>query len=265
MEIERARLLVAQGAETSRLMGVDFVPLIPARARDGGSPESTVTILVEAKPGAPAPPRDRDDTVRRLEALRERYERDSPHRAFATGHTRIVFGEGDPCARLMFVGEAPGAEEDRTGRPFVGPAGKLLDRMIVAMGLVRAHVYIANVLKTRPPNNATPTIEEIAICAPYLFEQIEIVSPEAIVALGLPASRALLNTSDSMSRLRGHWHDFAPSPGGRTVPVMPTYHPAFLLRSYTEENRAKVWSDLRQVMSRLGLGAARPDRAARPE
>jgi DNA polymerase len=162
----------------------------------------------------------------------------------------------------MFVGEAPGAEEDKTGRPFVGRAGQLLNKMITAMGLAREQVYIANVLKTRPPDNATPTNDEIRLCAPYLYQQIAIIRPEAIVSLGLPATKALLETMDSMSRLRGRWAAFHP-PGCEThIPVMPTYHPAFLLRSYTDENRAKVWSDLRQVMDRLGLAT---DRAKTPK
>jgi DNA polymerase len=156
----------------------------------------------------------------------------------------------------MFVGEAPGAEEDRCGRPFVGRSGQLLEKMIQAMGLSREQVYIANVLKTRPPDNATPTFEEVRLCAPYLFEQIGIVGPEVIVTLGLPATRALLNTTESMSRLRGQWATFSPPPPyARPIAVMPTYHPAFLLRSYTAENRAKVWSDLRTAMERLGLPA----------
>src|SRR5262249_41539168 len=128
----------------------------------------------------------------------------------------------------------------------------------------REDVYITNVLKTRPPNNATPTLEEAARCAPYLFEQIQIIHPEAIVALGLPASRLLLGCEDSMGRLRGRWAACSgvQTPGSAFVddgiPVMPTYHPAFLLRSYTPDNRAKVWSDLQQVMRRLGL----PERKA---
>jgi uracil-DNA glycosylase family 4 len=203
---------------------------------------------------APGAPRDPARSQRELDRLRARYEQDAPHKQFVTAHTNIVFGEGDPCARLMFIGEAPGAEEDRTGRPFVGRAGQLLEKMIGAMGLDRSRVYIANVLKTRPPDNATPTSEEIRICAPYLFEQIGIIRPEAIVALGLPATRALLGSADSMSRLRGQWTPFKlPAPLEGVFPVMPTYHPAFLLRSYTAENRAKVWSDLQQVMTRLGL------------
>jgi DNA polymerase len=276
----RLARIVLQHAESSRLLGVGFVPVYggavevgpgasarsapaPAPLRHETPAEAPVVDPFESL--APAMPRitgleikpvSRDPThvQRALDELRSRYELDAPHRHFVTDHHRIVFGEGDPCARLMFVGEAPGAEEDRTGRPFVGRAGQLLDKMIMAMGLSRAQVYIANVLKTRPPDNATPTSEEIRLCAPYLYQQIAIVHPHAIVTLGLPATRALLETADSMSRLRGRWASFnAPAPAGCPIPVMPTYHPAFLLRSYTEENRAKVWSDLRQVMDRLGL------------
>lgn len=287
---DRLANLVRQHAETSRLLGVDFVPVY-ARARlvepkpaPLDSPPDPVPVLgdapparhapippASARPAAPAPDapaavglfhvadaapapapirRDPAESQRRLDELRERYEREAPHRHFTTAHTRIVFGEGDPCARLVFVGEAPGAEEDRTGRPFVGRAGQLLNRMIEAMGLERERVYICNVLKTRPPDNATPTIEEARLCAPYLFEQIAIIAPEVIVALGLPAARTLLDSDESMSRLRGRFHVFI-DPAGRRVPVMPTYHPAFLLRSYTPDNRRKVWSDLKLVVERL--------------
>jgi DNA polymerase len=126
--------------------------------------------------------------------------------------------------------------------------------MLGAMGIRRSEVYITNVLKTRPPNNATPTADEAAACAPYLYEQIKIIGPEVILALGLPATRVLLNTTEAMSRLRGRWWDYTdPRTIGYQVPVMPTYHPAFLLRSYTRENREKVWSDLQMVMQRLGI------------
>lgn len=207
--------------------------------------------------GGPAVvPRDRVERERLLAEIRHRYESDAPHQHFKTAHTNIVFGEGDPCARLMFVGEAPGEEEDRTGRPFVGRAGQLLDKMIVAMGLGREDVYIANVLKTRPPNNATPTLEESRLCAPYLYEQIGVIVPEVIVTLGLPATRTILGTTETMGRLRGRWATFTPPSGGREFAVMPTYHPAYLLRNYTPQERAKVWSDLRLVMDRLGLGRA---------
>jgi uracil-DNA glycosylase len=277
MDTDRLSKLVLQAAETSRLLGVGFVPVYggPVEVRPPPSatpdPPTPLPVSPRREPAAPEllpmppifprsqpvieiKPRSRSaaDVQAALDSLRARYESDAPHKQFVTAHTNIVFGEGDPCARVMFVGEAPGQEEDRTGRPFVGRAGQLLDKMIVAMGLKRESVYIANVLKTRPPDNATPTSEEARLCAPYLFAQIAIVRPEAIVALGLPATRTLLDTVDSMSRLRGRWASFQP-PWDGPIPVMPTYHPAFLLRSYTDENRQKVWSDLKQVMDRLGL------------
>jgi uracil-DNA glycosylase len=281
MNQDRLGKLVRQHARTSSLLGVDFVPSFrnagtesladappsaatttareaaprldrPASIRPGADPDPPHVVVVQTT--CPRPRRDAARVQSMLDDLRRRYEADAPHQHFVTAHTNIVFGEGDPCARLMFVGEAPGADEDRTGRPFVGRAGQLLNKMIVAMGLAREEVYIGNVLKTRPPDNATPTSDEIKLCAPYLFEQIAIVDPEVIVTLGLPATRALLDTVDSMSRLRGRWASFpAPAPAGRAIPVMPTYHPAFLLRSYTTENRSKVWSDLKMVMDRLGL------------
>ncbi|MBY0308438.1 MAG: uracil-DNA glycosylase, partial [Phycisphaerales bacterium] len=147
----------------------------------------------------------------------------------------------------------------RTGRPFVGRAGVLLNSMIKAMGLHRHDVYIANVLKVRPPNNATPTTQERAASAPYLFDQIAAIRPQVIVTLGLPASQVVLASDLSMGKLRGVWAEFRhPADAGVVVPVMPTYHPAFLLRSYTPENRNLVWSDLKKVMERLGLKAAKP-------
>jgi DNA polymerase len=192
-----------------------------------------------------------------LDELRARYEREAPHKDFVTAFTNIVFGEGDPCARLVFIGEAPGEEEDRTGRPFVGRAGQLLAKMITAMGLTREQVYICNILKTRPLNNATPTPREVEICCPYLFEQVGIIEPQAIVTLGLPATKAVLQCEGSMGNLRGRWASMVLAEG-RRIPVMPTYHPAFLLRSYTPDNRAKVWSDLKLVMDRLGLKSTSP-------
>lgn len=230
---------------------VASVELKPS-ARPSPVPQAVASVETDARRAA---------AQRELDAILARYEKDEPHRNFVTAHSRIVFGEGDPCARLMFIGEAPGEEEDRTGRPFVGRAGQLLEKMIVAMGLRRADVYIANVLKTRPPNNATPTLEEAALCAPYLFDQIAAIKPEVIVTLGLPATRTILSTDRSMGSLRGRWATFK-DPQGRLVPVMPTYHPAFLLRSYTPENRLKVWSDLQMAMEKLGLKCADSD--ARP-
>jgi len=170
------------------------------------------------------------------------------------GRTQTVFGVGSPAARLVFVGEAPGFEEDRQGIPFVGRAGELLTRMIVAMGLKRDDVYICNVLKCRPPDNRDPNPDEIAACSPYLFEQLAAIRPQMIVALGAPASRTLLNSEESIGQLRGRFHDFrlpGESPEVAPIPLMPTYHPAYLLRSPNQ--KPKAWSDLQMVMARLGL------------
>lgn len=246
-QISRARRAVRQQAQTSAMLGVDFVPCF----RTG---EGIAEVPAPAEPARARETPGRDAAERAMVALRARYEADAPHEKFSTPHryTNLVWGDGDVCARLMFIGEAPGADEDATGVPFVGRAGQLLNKMITAMGLRREEVYIANVLKTRPPNNATPTVEEAQLCAPYLHEQIAIVRPEAIVTLGLPASRLILDSAESMGQMRGRWAEYVgPGVGGLRVPVMPTYHPAFLLRSYTPENRKKVWSDLQMVMARL--------------
>jgi DNA polymerase len=159
--------------------------------------------------------------------------------------TRVVFGEGAADARLMFIGEGPGADEDRTGRPFVGKAGQLLTRMIAAMGLEREQVYIANVVKCRPPGNRAPTLEETQACTPFLRRQIELVRPALIVALGGTAARCLLGGPGSVGRLRGSYHAF------HDTPVLVTYHPAYLLRSPGEKKI--VWQDLQEAMRFLGL------------
>jgi DNA polymerase len=158
-----------------------------------------------------------------------------------------VPGEGNPDARLMFIGEAPGEDEDRQGRPFVGRAGKLLDKIIAAMGLKREDVFIANVLKCRPPGNRTPTPLEAATCWKHLKKQIETIRPEVICCLGAPAAKQILNTKMGIGQLRGKWHDY------EGIPVMPTYHPAYLLRSYTPENRRRVWDDCKKILEHLGL------------
>lgn len=252
--------LVRQNAQTSQLFGIDFVP---AYRKDGTPParhrDTRIQSEVETKPLEPVghsastpPPQPALSGTKaaRLEELRARYIADAPHAPFIKHFKNIVFGEGDPGAQLVFVGEAPGEDEDRTGRPFVGKAGQLLDKMIVAMGLRREDVYICNLLKVRPPNNATPTIEESAASEPYLMEQLDIIAPKVIVALGRPASLCLLKTNQNMSEMRGRWHTIT-LPSGLSVSVMPTYHPAFLLRSYTPENRGKVWNDLQLAMAKL--------------
>jgi DNA polymerase len=168
---------------------------------------------------------------------------------------QTVFGVG--CARpsIVFVGEGPGADEDQQGIPFVGRAGQLLTRMIAAMTLTRDQVYIANVVKCRPPGNRTPTDDEARTCLPYLYRQLAILRPQVIVALGRPAAQALLQSTTPIGRLRGEFHDFPP-PGLQhlglpTARLMPTFHPAYLLRSPGE--KAKVWEDLKQVMRFLAI------------
>ena len=156
----------------------------------------------------------------------------------------VVFGEGAPNARLMFIGEGPGADEDATGRPFVGAAGQLLDKMINAMHLRREEVYIANIVKCRPPGNRMPGEDEAAACIGYLHRQIELIKPEVIVLLGGTALHFLLQT-DGISRCRGRWFDF------RNIAVMPTFHPAFLLRK--PESKREAWHDLKLVMAKLGI------------
>ena len=162
----------------------------------------------------------------------------------------VVFGEGDPHAALMFVGEGPGAEEDRTGRPFVGQAGQLLDAMIVALGLERRQVYIANVVKCRPPGNRDPQDDEVAACAPFLDRQIALIRPRVIVALGKPAARRLTGSTAPISALRGRWASYL------GIPVLPTFHPAYLLR--TPLAKREVWQDLKAVRKRLAEAPTSP-------
>jgi uracil-DNA glycosylase family 4 len=171
------------------------------------------------------------------------------------GSTRTngVPGEGSPNARIMFVGEAPGADEDAQGRPFVGRAGQLLDKIIAACGLKREEVFIGNILKCRPPDNRDPRPEEIISCLPYLQRQIEAIKPEIIVALGAHAARTLLDTPKSIGQLRGHFEEYYPGLGQPAIKLMATYHPAYILRNYTADTRRKVWEDMKKVVAELGL------------
>lgn len=163
----------------------------------------------------------------------------------ASGRTNLVFGVGNPNAELMFAGEGPGHDEDKQGYPFVGRAGKLLDKIIEAMGLTRKDVYIGNVIKCRPPNNRNPEPDEIEACMPFLKRQIEIIAPKIIVCLGTFAAQSLLRTDEKISRLRGKIHEID------GIKIIPTYHPAFLLRN--PEMKKPVWEDMKLVMKELGL------------
>jgi DNA polymerase len=167
--------------------------------------------------------------------------------------TNAVPGEGAPNAQIMFVGEGPGADEDAQGRPFVGRAGKLLDKIIAACGLKRGEVWIGNILKCRPPENRDPRPEEIVACLPYLQRQIELINPEIIVALGAHAARTLLNTNKSIGHMRGQFQEYYAGLGHQSIKLMPTYHPAYLLRNYSKDNRLRVWEDMKIVLAELGL------------
>lgn len=163
----------------------------------------------------------------------------------ASGRTHIVFGEGSHQARLVFIGEGPGAEEDRSGRPFVGPAGQLLSKIIQAMKLAREQVYICNVIKCRPTGNRDPLPEEIASCRPFLMRQLAAIDPEVVCTLGTHATQALLNSTEPVSRLRGRFHTLHP------IRVMPTFHPAYLLRH--PEHKRHVWEDMKKIMALLRI------------
>lgn len=247
----RIREALRQQLEADRLLGIQSVPMPP--------PAPTRPAERARKSAADASdPSEKDSQLRILD---ETQVRGCTKCSLCETRTQTVFGQGSPIARLVFVGEAPGYEEDRRGLAFVGRAGQLLTRMITAMGLTRDDVFICNVLKCRPPDNRDPTAGEILACSPYLHDQLTIIQPEVLVALGAPAAKTLLNTAQSIGRLRGRFHDYTVSGmlgTGLTVPVMPTYHPAYLLRNPGEKRKA--WDDLQMVMDLLGLPL--PNRSA---
>jgi DNA polymerase len=165
--------------------------------------------------------------------------------ALHAGRTQTVFARGNPTAELCFVGEGPGADEDAQGEPFVGKAGQLLDRMIVAMGFSRDDVYVCNIVKCRPPGNRKPEYQEMASCAPYLAEQLALVAPKVLVALGATAVEGLLGPVGGITRIRGGWRLYRGA-----IPVMPTFHPAYLLRNPAAKR--EVWQDLQAVLKQMG-------------
>jgi uracil-DNA glycosylase len=199
------------------------------------------------------------DPVRALKVIRDDLGDCTRCVLHQQGRKQIVFGVGNPQTELMFIGEAPGADEDQQGEPFVGRAGQLLNNMIKAMGLQREQVYIANIIKCRPPNNRTPEREECETCSPFLMRQVAAIKPKVIVALGAVAAKTLLAINDSMSNLRGRWYEFRPTgarsndPNWTGAKLAVTYHPAFLLRDPRQKKEA--WKDLQMVMKELGLKA----------
>jgi uracil-DNA glycosylase len=240
----------------NRLADPDLIPgprEIPGRRET--APLETVRTYAVAVPAArvePAPEaaimsaREAARTAPSLEALRALLEKFDGCALKSTA-TRLVFADGNPQARIMFVGEAPGREEDIEGLPFVGRSGKLLDRMIAAIGLDRGNAYIANVIPWRPPGNRTPTPQETQICLPFIQRQIELVNPDVLVTLGNPSTQTLLSTREGIMKTRGRWFDY--DTGTRVIRALATFHPAYLLRSPSYKRMA--WQDLRAIARAL--------------
>jgi uracil-DNA glycosylase family 4 len=227
----------------------------PPTAASGGAhsiPREALFAPAADQPAFDAPALTPDGKRARLVALDDKEVRGCTKCRLCETRTNTVFGEGDSDAKIFFIGEGPGENEDLTGRPFVGRAGEMLNKWIAAMGLKREQVFIANIVKCRPPNNRVPAPDEVATCTPYLQRQLEIIRPKVIVTLGLPSARYMLQSNLSMGRLRGQWHDW------RGIKLMPTFHPAYVLRSYNEQTRGAVWSDLKQVMAELNLKPPAP-------
>ncbi|WAC27349.1 uracil-DNA glycosylase [Ancylobacter sp. SL191] len=236
-------------------------PSAPAPARPAHITSRAPTPAAPALPGdAPPPPdiaaieaREAAASAPTLEALSELLQGfdGCPLKHTAT---RLVFADGNPRARLMLVGEAPGRDEDIEGKPFVGRSGKLLDRMLAAIGIDRTRAYIANVVPWRPPGNRTPTPQETAICLPFIRRQIELADPDILVCLGGPSAQTLLGITDGITKARGRWQEY--NTGTRTIPALATFHPAYLLRSPL--GKRMVWRDLMAIEAKLAEFGANP-------
>ena len=228
---------VPRPSETTPPRSVKTAPAAMAavRAEPAPAPEAAIASAREAARTAPS-----------LEVLRSLLE-NFDGCALKSTATRLVFADGNPHARVMFVGEAPGREEDIEGLPFVGRSGKLLDRMIAAIGLDRSKVYIANVIPWRPPGNRTPTPQETQVCLPFIQRQIELVDPDVLVTLGNPSTQTLLSTREGIMKTRGRWFDY--DTGTRVIRAIATFHPAYLLRSPSYKRMA--WQDLRAIAKAL--------------
>jgi DNA polymerase len=231
----------------------------PRKAAAVTAPVINERVMNEDEEIAVKPEQSVSDPVKALKIIREDLGDCTRCVLHKQGRKQIVFGVGDPKAELMFVGEGPGADEDEKGEPFVGRAGQLLNNMIKAMGITRESVYIANIVKCRPPGNRQPERDECATCSPFLMRQIAVVKPKVIVALGATAAKTLLAMNSSMIQLRGRFYDFRPTgvrsndPDWDGCKLAVTYHPAFLLRDPRQKGEA--WKDLQMVMKELGLKA----------
>ncbi len=239
--------------------GDEMTPRKAAAVRVPAAVEESIFEVVAAKPEQTV-----SDPIMALKIIREDLGDCTRCPLHKQGRKQIVFGVGNPRAELMFVGEGPGADEDEQGEPFVGRAGQLLNNMIKAMGITREQVYIANIVKCRPPGNRTPEREECETCSPFLMRQIAVIKPKVVVALGATAAKTLLAMNSSMAQLRGRFYDFKPAgvrsndPDWNGCQLAVTYHPAFLLRDPRQKGEA--WKDLQMVMKELGLKAPAPDR-----
>lgn len=253
-----------------RAMGLETIPAprgirtvapasapIPANALNRATPNVSSIVpqapIQAPKPSASAPPPMRvasipaaatGDIDARWQSLETRAKACAAC-GLHQGRTHVVFGSGNRQAQIVFVGEGPGADEDAQGLPFVGPSGELLTKIIMAIGLTRDDVYICNVVKCRPKNNLPPLPDEVAACNAYLVEQLELINPKVIVALGGPALKTLCKTTQGIAGTRGRWHSY------RGIPVMPTLHPAFVLHQYTDANRRAVWEDMKAVLAKV--------------
>jgi DNA polymerase len=246
------RKTLATGGGTSTAAGArgnassrgrpERVPVATSPAAAMGPAVPSHDALRDAGAAEPSSP-EREAARVRLIALADEIKTCEKCALYA-GRTQTVFARGNPASELCFVGEGPGADEDAEGLPFVGKAGQLLDRMIAAMGYHRDDVYVCNIVKCRPPSNRKPEPDEMGKCMPYLREQLDLVSPKVIVALGATAVEGLIGAGGGITRLRGQWKLY------RAIPVMPTFHPAYLLRN--PEAKREVWADLQAVLKQLG-------------
>ena len=235
------------------------VPVVQPESREEMSPRKAAVVAAPVEENifevtAPKPEQGVSDPAKALRIIREDLGDCTRCPLHKQGRKQIVFGVGNPTTDLMFVGEGPGADEDEQGEPFVGRAGQLLNNMIKAMGLQREQVYIANIVKCRPPGNRTPEREECETCSPFLMRQIAVVKPKVIVALGATAVEGLLGKTAGITRLRGNWRTY------RGIPLMPTYHPAYLLRNQSIGEKRRVWEDMLKVMEKLGLPISQKQR-----
>lgn len=248
---ETRRLIGAARALVQELVEEDVVelerlppkppPALPIASPIAREPARERVVVPESPAVASTPPSGRRPT---LPAVRARLG-DCQRCGLAAGRQTIVFGDGNPEADLMFIGEGPGEREDIEGLPFVGRAGELLTQMIEkGIGIRRSDVYICNIVKCRPPQNRNPLPPEVSACRPFLDEQIRAVAPKVIVTLGKPAASLLLGREIAITRVRGSWHDY------QGIPLMPTLHPAYVLRQYTPENRRAVWQDMKAAYDR---------------